>query len=253
MNDIRTVSETKRTFYSLHQRPINAIYRRVVEELMVEMHLLSVSADFRFESIYVLGVVTAFDRFMAGYQPERDLGSIFHALCQSVGGNVDDYRHRANRLLEAARVAGLDDLTAAMRRTEGTGGALREAADTIAHGQGFKYSRLFGIGLYTLIEASAPDLATNPDRIKEAIDRLGTILNLPLEKLQKDLELYRGNLEKIAQARITYEDMLEAERRKREQRAQEKAAAAEAKAAAAEAAAASSSEPVADAPPSDPA
>ena len=248
MNDIRTVSETKRTFYSLHQRPINAIYRRVVEELMVEMHLLSVSADFHPESIYVLGVVTAFDRFMAGYQPDRDLGSIFHALCQSVGGNVDDYRHRANRLVEAARVASPDDLAAAMARTEGTGGALREAADAIAHGPSFKYSRLFGIGLYTLIETSAPDLATQPDRIKEAIERLGTILNLPIEKLQKDLELYRGNLEKIAQARITYEDMLEAERRKREQRAQEKAAKA-----ATEAATATSSEPVADAPPSDPA
>jgi photosystem II biogenesis protein Psp29 len=231
VNEIRTVSETKRTFYSLHQRPINAIYRRVVEELMVEMHLLSVSVDFRFESIYALGVVTAFDRFMAGYQPDRDLGSIFNALCQSVGGNVDDYRHRADRLLEAAKVASADDLAAALNRDEGSGGALREAADVLANGQPFKYSRLFGIGLYTLLESTTSDLAGNAEQIKAWIDLLGTTLNLPIEKLQKDLELYRGNLEKIAQARITYEDMLEAERRKREQRALEKAAAAEAKAA----------------------
>lgn len=250
MNEIRTVSETKRTFYSLHQRPINAIYRRVVEELMVEMHLLSVSADFRFEPIYVLGVVTAFDRFMTGYQPERDLGSIFHALCQSVGGNVDDYRHRASSLLESAKAVGFEGLKAAFDRAEGSSGPLRESADIILSGTSFKYSRLFGIGLYTLLEATIPDLADNADRVKETIEPLAATLNLPIDKLQKDLELYRGNLDKIAQARITYEDMLEAERRKREQRAAEKAAAAEAKAAA-EAGAAAEAE--ANATPGDPA
>ncbi|TAD78683.1 MAG: photosystem II biogenesis protein Psp29 [Oscillatoriales cyanobacterium] len=250
MNEIRTVSETKRTFYSLHQRPINAIYRRVVEELMVEMHLLSVSADFRFEPIYVLGVVTAFDRFMTGYQPERDLGSIFHALCQSVGGNVDDYRYRASNLLDAAKATGFEGMKAALNREDGSGGPLREAADVIFAESSFKYSRLFGIGLYTLLEATVLDLAENADRLKEAIESFAATLNLPIDKLQKDLELYRGNLEKIAQARITYEDMLEAERRKREQRAAEKSAAAEAKAAA-EAGAATEAE--VNAAPSDPA
>jgi len=41
VNNVRTVSDTKRAFYTLHTRPINTIYRRVVEELIVEMHLLS--------------------------------------------------------------------------------------------------------------------------------------------------------------------------------------------------------------------
>ena len=72
MNNVRTVSETKRTFYSLHTRPINTIYRRVVEELMVEMHLLDVNADFKYDPIYALGVVTTFDRFMEGYKPSED-------------------------------------------------------------------------------------------------------------------------------------------------------------------------------------
>ncbi|MFM6203351.1 MAG: photosystem II biogenesis protein Psp29, partial [Dolichospermum sp.] len=81
MNNVRTVSDTKRTFYTLHTRPINTIYRRVVEELMVEMHLLSVNVDFSYDAIYALGVVTTFDRFMEGYQPEQDQESIFQAIC----------------------------------------------------------------------------------------------------------------------------------------------------------------------------
>ncbi|HAX86545.1 MAG TPA: photosystem II biogenesis protein Psp29, partial [Cyanobacteria bacterium UBA11370] len=66
MNNVRTVSDTKRDFYNCHTRPINSIYRRVVEELMVEMHLLSVNVDFRYDPIYALGVVTSFNRFMQG-------------------------------------------------------------------------------------------------------------------------------------------------------------------------------------------
>ncbi|MFM8003381.1 MAG: photosystem II biogenesis protein Psp29, partial [Dolichospermum sp.] len=49
VNNVRTVSDTKKTFYTLHTRPINTIYRRVVEELMVEMHLLSVNVDFSYD------------------------------------------------------------------------------------------------------------------------------------------------------------------------------------------------------------
>ncbi len=73
VSTVRTVSDTKRAFYTLHTRPINSIYRRVVEEMMVEMHLLSVNADFRYDPIYALGVVTTFDRFMLGYRPDTDL------------------------------------------------------------------------------------------------------------------------------------------------------------------------------------
>ena len=70
MDTARTLSDTKRSFYTLHTRPINSIYRQVVEEMLVEMHLLSVNADFHYEPIYALGVVNSFDRFMQGYQPE---------------------------------------------------------------------------------------------------------------------------------------------------------------------------------------
>ena len=82
MNNVRTVSDTKRAFYGQHTRPINAIYRRVVEELMVEMHLLLVNADFNYDSIYALGVVNTFDRFMKGYEPESDRTSIYTAIIQ---------------------------------------------------------------------------------------------------------------------------------------------------------------------------
>ncbi|NEQ28206.1 MAG: photosystem II biogenesis protein Psp29, partial [Microcoleus sp. SIO2G3] len=45
---------------------------------------------------------------------------------------------------------------------------------------------------------------------------------LPAEKMQKDLELYRSNLEKITQAQIVMQDILKADRKKKEERAKAK-------------------------------
>ena len=47
-------------------------------------------------------------------------------------------------------------------------------------------------------------------------------MHLPEDKVQNDLELYRSNLEKMAQAQAAIQDMLDADRKQREQRAQAK-------------------------------
>jgi photosystem II biogenesis protein Psp29 len=80
VDKIRTVSDSKRDFYTRHTRPINSVYRCVVEELLVEMHLLSVNVDFHYDPIYALGVVTSFEKFMEGYRPGR-INRIFLMLC----------------------------------------------------------------------------------------------------------------------------------------------------------------------------
>ena len=50
-------------------------------------------------------------------------------------------------------------------------------------------------------------------------------MHLPTEKVQKDLDTYRSNLDKLVQMEAVMSDLAEAERKKREKRAQEKAAA----------------------------
>ncbi len=70
---------------------------------MVEMHLLSVNVDFSYNPIYALGVVTAFDRFMQGYQPPSDQESIFNALIKAEQDDPQRYRGDAERLKELAK------------------------------------------------------------------------------------------------------------------------------------------------------
>jgi photosystem II biogenesis protein Psp29 len=223
VNNVRTVSDTKRSFYTLHTRPINSLYRRVVEELMVEMHLLSVNADFQYDPIYALGVVTAFDRFMQGYQPESDRESIFAALCKSVESDPQQFRQDAEAVKADAQGLTLEALVTGMASDLSGEGVTKSALQAIAHRPKFKYSRLFAIGVYTVLEQIDASLATDSARLDQVLDQLSEALNISADKFKKDLELYRSNLDKMIQAQAVLADVLAAERKKKEQRAQERA------------------------------
>jgi photosystem II biogenesis protein Psp29 len=221
VNNVRTVSDTKRSFYANHTRPINSIYRRVVEELMVEMHLLAVNVDYRYDPIYGLGVVTSFDRFMQGYRPEHDKSSIFNGLCQALQDDCNRYRNDAERLRDFAKSKSLKEIVAWIEHsaTEATDD-FQYAVKEIANNPKFKYSRLFAIGLYSLLESADPDAMKDETRRNESLNQICTALRLPQDKLQKDLELYRSNLDKMAQAQAVMEDLLKADRKQRDQRQQ---------------------------------
>lgn len=220
VNNNRTVSDTKRSFYTIHTRPINSIYRRVVEELMVEMHLLSANADFQYDPIYALGVVTAFDRFMLGYTPEADRISIFNGLCKSLEDDPARYKQDASRLESlAGRLSGSELLSWLDRSTSFEDTAdLQASLGAIASNPQFKYSRLFAIGLFSLLEKADPDMVKDQETRNDAIAKVCAALHLPEDKVSKDLDLYRSNLEKMAQARIVLQDVIQAERKKREKR-----------------------------------
>lgn len=219
---LRTVSDAKRDFYVHHTRPINSIYRRFVEELIVEMHLLSVNTDFRYDPVYAVGVVTAFERFMQGYQPEADKRSIFAALCQATVGNAEQYRQDAEEILAQAKQMSVQELIDRIASSPSTdsGHKLVAALAAIASSENYKYSRLFGIGLYTLLAETDAEILKDQEKRDRILKEVTEALHIPPEKLQKDLDLYRSNLDKMEQLLKVLDEALEAERKKRQQREQ---------------------------------
>jgi photosystem II biogenesis protein Psp29 len=223
VNNLRTVSDTKRAFYALHTRPINSIYRRVVEELLVEIHLLRVNDDFAYDPIFALGILTTFERFMQGYRPETDRLSIFNALCAAEGFEAERLKQDTELLQREATTASADDCLRWVETAATMGGnSSQNTLRTIATNSKFKYSRLFAIGLLTLLENAEPSLLKDEARLTEVLKQLAQSLNLPADKQLKDLEQYRGNLEKLAQARKTLEEIVESERRRRQQASTDK-------------------------------
>lgn len=186
---------------------------------MVEMHLLAVNVDFRYDPIYALGVVTSFDRFMQGYRPEGDKDSIFTSLCQALQDDPHRYKADAGRLQNIAQHLSVQEILAWLQQQHFVADAqdLQDAIRAIAHNPKFKYSRLFAIGLFTLLEYADAELIKDEAKRNDALKQACEALNLPDGKVQKDLDLYRNNLEKLAQAQAVLEDILKADQKKRAQ------------------------------------
>ncbi len=221
VNTIRTVSDTKRKFYQYHNKPINSIYRRIVEELMVEMHLLSVNVNFQPDPLYYLGVVTSFDRLMLGYKPFIDKDSIFQALCNSIEANASEYREKATSLLAFGKQKSLDSLIDWLMNPTSEDGINQDIVDSIRRiieDKNFKYSRLLAIGLYSLLLENDPEVLKNQEKRREILVKLSTALHLPAEKMEKDLDLYSSNVEKMSQMLIVLEETLAASRKKQEEK-----------------------------------
>nr|WP_084639541.1 photosystem II biogenesis protein Psp29 [Geitlerinema sp. PCC 9228] len=232
MDNLRTVSDTKRAFYSHHTRPINSIYRQFVEELMVEMHLLSVNANFQYDPIYGYGVVSTYEQFMQGYKPPQDKDSIFDALCQSINSDPQQYRQDAQRLealaaeltpektfelLTQPQQAAIDGL-----ENSDTAREVQQQLQAIANHPNFKYSRLFAIGLYGMLAQSNAGWLQEDDSWKSGFGKIADALNLPQEKIVKDIDLYRSNLDKMQQARDLMQEILESNRKQQQRRVQQK-------------------------------
>lgn len=219
MNTVRTVSDTKKDFYLAFPKPVNQVYRRVVDELLVEVHLLKVNQTFVYDSIFALGLVTTFDRFTLGYKPETDRFAVFHALCSSLQFDSDRIRQDATTLSDLA-LRSPNDIKPLLTNLD-SGISLEPLSDqlqTIAHKENFKYSRLLGVGLYALLEISNPDEIADNTKREEVIKSVGEMLKFGGDRLVKDVDLYRSNLDKIEQARQMMADMAEAERKKRAQK-----------------------------------
>ncbi|MDX2256640.1 MAG: photosystem II biogenesis protein Psp29 [Pseudanabaenaceae cyanobacterium bins.39] len=220
MNTVRTVSDTKKDFYLAFPKPVNQVYRRVVDELLVEIHLLKVNQTFVYDPIFALGVATTFDRFTVGYKPETDRFAIFHALCSSLQFDSDRIRQDADAMLEIAKKSP-DEVKALLTALEFNANLepLSSQFREIAAKENFKYSRLFGVGLYAMLEVCCPEAIADHSQREDLIKLVGEKLNFGSDRLLKDIDLYRSNLDKIEQARQMIADMVEAERKKRSQKA----------------------------------
>ncbi|MEO0852981.1 MAG: photosystem II biogenesis protein Psp29, partial [Cyanobacteria bacterium J06648_11] len=99
MNTVRTVASTKAAFLSNYPRPINSFYRRAVEEILIDLHLVTVSGRFAYNPFFALGLTTVYDTFMQGYVPPTETPKIFEAVCKALLLKPEVIRDDAGKLM----------------------------------------------------------------------------------------------------------------------------------------------------------
>jgi photosystem II biogenesis protein Psp29 len=211
-----TVADSKRAFHAAFPHVIAPLYRRVVDELLVELHLLSRQKGFRSDPLFAVGVVQVFDAFARGYRPEQQKEALFQALCSASGFDASALRRSSEAAHAAMGAVGVEQVKQWIEKQgEGAPEPLATALAGIRR-ENFHYSRLMAVGLLSLLEQARGADALDPQELRRYAHELGQAMGLLQERLDKDLNLYATNLEKMAQAVELMEETLAAERRRRE-------------------------------------
>ncbi|XP_068668968.1 protein THYLAKOID FORMATION1, chloroplastic-like [Aristolochia californica] len=209
--DVPTVSETKMNFLRTYKRPIPSIYNSVLQELMVQQHLMRYKRTYQYDPVFALGFVTVYDQLMEGYPSNEDRDAIFKAYIQALKEDPEQYRKDALKLEEWARAQNGESLVTFSSREGEVEGILKDLSER-AGGQGsFSYSRFFAIGLFRLLElANAPE--------PTILEKLCAALNVSKRSVDRDLDVYRNLLSKLVQAKELLKEYVAREKKKREER-----------------------------------
>lgn len=92
VSDVPTVSETKLNFLKAYKRPIPSVYSAVLQELLVQQHLMRYKRTYQYDAVFALGFVTVFDRLMEGYPSDEDREAIFQAYVKALEEDPEKYR-----------------------------------------------------------------------------------------------------------------------------------------------------------------
>ncbi|CAJ2660407.1 protein THYLAKOID FORMATION1, chloroplastic-like [Trifolium pratense] len=213
VTDVPSVSETKLNFLKAYKRPIPSIYNNVLQELIVQHHLMRYKTSYRYDPVFALGFVTVYDKLMEGYSSEEERDVIFKAYINALKEDPEQYRIDAQKLEEWARTQNSTSLVEFSSKEGEIEGILKDIAQR-AGGKGeFSYSRFFAVGLFRLLELAN---ATEPT----ILDKLTAALNIDKKSVDRDLDVYRMLLSKLVQAKELLKEYIDREKKKKEERAQ---------------------------------
>ena len=213
VTDAPTVSETKLNFLKAYKRPIPSIYNTVLQELIVQQHLMKYKRSYRYDPVFALGFVTVYDKLMEGYPSDEDRDAIFQAYIKALKEDPQEYRIDARKLEEWAMVQNSSSLPEFSSKEGEVEGILKDIAERAAGKDEFSYSRFFAIGLFRLLELAN---ATEPT----ILEKLCAALNINKRSVDRDLDVYRNLLSKLVQAKELLKEYVDREKKKRDERAE---------------------------------
>ena len=206
----QTIADSKRAFHQAFPHVIAPLYRRLADEMLVELHLLSHQSRFEANELFSIGLCTVFDTFTKGYRPEAQTNALFSALCSSNGFDASKLRKINSSLIDQFKGKDLESLKAWL-----SSHSLKD---------GSHYSRLMAVGLMSLLKAAAGNSAgSDTEAIAKQSKELAESLGLPADRVERDLAQFFSNSERMDQAVELVEETIAAEKRKKEHRLEEQA------------------------------
>ncbi len=200
MSDRKTIADSKRAFHVAFPHVIPPLYRRLADELLVELHLLSHQKGFKPNALFAIGLSKVFESFTEGYRPQEHLHNLFNALCSSNGFDPNHLRQLSDKMLKAVESKTTEELELGLKNTvQSEVNTISNEIEMLRVGNAH-YSRLMAIGLTSIFATSKGDESQSPEDYCKIATKVSESMGLPKARVEKDLNLYLANLEKMSQA-----------------------------------------------------
>ena len=183
-----TISDSKSDFHKEFPYVIPPIYRKLADELLVELHLLSHQKTFKNDAIFAAGLIELFTKFTNGYKPKEHINKLFDAICNCNGFNPTEINISSEQLINTAKTFTKEDLTDFLSKHQNE---KKEAA---------YYSRINAIGIYKLVSEIPSFKEIKEEDLNKEINNVSDLLGYQYSRVDKDISMYKSNIEKMKQA-----------------------------------------------------
>ncbi len=183
-----TISDSKSDFHKEFPYVIPPIYRKLADELLVELHLLSHQQNFKKDSIFATGLIEIFSKFTSGYKPSEHITKLFEAICNCNGFNPTELNNSSEELVSKAKTFSREDLNTFLSQLQ------------VDNKKNQYYSRISAIGIYKLVSEMESFNNQKAEDINKEINNISEILGYQYSRVEKDISMYKSNIEKMKQA-----------------------------------------------------
>ena len=187
-----TVSDSKKLFYEQFPYVIPSLYKRIVDEMLVELNLLNNQNEFTQEYLFCIGLTETFKELTKGYKPENHLDPLFDSLCSSTNFESMKIKEISEKSQKEFNDKSSNDILK----------LLKEKSDSKLYP-----SRILNLGMYIIITKSNDLKWKNDSEINQVISNILEGLNLSINKAEKDIGIYKSSLSKMEQAKELIEEL----------------------------------------------
>jgi len=187
-----TVSDSKKLFHEKFPYVIPGLYKRIVDEMLVELNLLNHQNEFKQDFLFCVGLTETFKELMKGYQPQKHLDLLFESLCSSTNFEANEIKIVSQKSQKEFKDKKSNDILK----------ILKEKVTSKLYP-----SRILNLGIYTIM-SNSPDLkGGNESDTNKIISDIFEKLNLSTNKAEKDIGIYKSTISKMEQAKELIEEL----------------------------------------------
>ena len=187
-----TVSDSKKLFHEQFPYVIPGLYKKIVDEILVELNLLNHQNEFTQDYLFCVGLTETFKELTKGYKPDKHLELLFESLCYATNFEAKEIKEISQKSQKEFENKSSKDLLK----------LLKEKGNSKLYP-----SRILNLGIYIIISKSIDLKGESESVTKKVIFDIYEKLDLSSNKAEKDIGIYTSTISKMEQAKELIEEL----------------------------------------------